>query len=145
MQAMSWLLRRPHPVVLREDSDEEVLAAHPRPQQRSDCLVGGPNAQRPCPYVSCRHHLYLEVNPTTGTIKLSFPDSEPWEIPATCSLDVADAHDADPEPTGTRLLKLEAVSQLLGLTRERIRQIEEGAVPKLKAVLRRRQIMEDGE
>lgn len=129
--------------MLREDSDEEVLAAHPRPLYRGDCLAGGRNAQRPCPYVSCRHHLYLEVNPTTGTIKLSFPDAEPWEIPQTCSLDVADAHDADPEPTGSRLLKLEAVSECLGLTRERIRQIEEGAIPKLKGSLKRRQIEED--
>ena len=37
----------------------------PRPQTRSDCQ-GGP---RPCPFVSCRHHLYLDVNPETGSIK----------------------------------------------------------------------------
>ena len=56
---------------------------------------------------------------------------------------VADAHDADPEPSGARLLKLEAVSQLLGLTRERIRQIEEAAAPKLRSSLKRQGVVED--
>src|SRR6185436_15449349 len=31
----------------------------PRPQTRKDCK----DAQRPCPWVSCKHHLYLDVNP----------------------------------------------------------------------------------
>ena len=45
---------------------------------------------RPCPFVSCSHHLYLDVNPETGAIKLNFPHLEVWEMAETCSLDVAD-------------------------------------------------------
>src|SRR4051812_43658731 len=30
-----------------------------RPLRRADCA----NGPRPCPLVSCRHHLYLDVNP----------------------------------------------------------------------------------
>lgn len=69
---------------------------------------------RPCPYVSCKYHLYLDVNPVTGTIRLNHRDREPWELEETCALDVADRGEAT----------LEEVGQLLDVTRERIRQIE---------------------
>lgn len=58
----------------------------PRPSTRSECKDG----PRPCPYVSCRHHLYLDVNPHNGSIKFNFPDKEVWELEQTCSLDVAE-------------------------------------------------------
>ena len=64
--------------------------------------------------MSCKHHLYLDVNPRTGTIKLNFPDLEPWELEHTCALDVAD----DGGHT------LEEVGDITNLTRERIRQLE---------------------
>ena len=57
-----------------------------RPRSRADC-AGGP---RPCLFISCKHHLYLDVNPGTGSIKLNFPDKEIWELNETCALDVAD-------------------------------------------------------
>src|SRR5207237_7138764 len=41
-----------------------------RPTSRGACKED----VRPCPYVSCKHHLYLDVNPETGSIKLNFPD-----------------------------------------------------------------------
>lgn len=88
-----------------------------RPRTRRDC-VDGP---RPCPFVACRHHLYLDVSPSTGTIKLNFPQLELWELAETCALDVADA---GPQP-------LDRVSGLLNVTRERIRQIEALALVKL--------------
>jgi hypothetical protein len=56
-----------------------------RPRTRGDCADG----IRPCPWVSCRHHLYLEVR-RTGFIALNFPDLEPGDMKETCSLDVAD-------------------------------------------------------
>jgi hypothetical protein len=36
----------------------------PRPAARGECAC----AERPCPWVSCKHHLYLDVNPETGSI-----------------------------------------------------------------------------
>src|SRR5689334_2425671 len=33
-----------------------------RPMKRSECRGG----HRPCPFVSCAHHLYLDENETTG-------------------------------------------------------------------------------
>ena len=79
---------------------------------------------RPCPYVSCKHHLYLDVNPETGSIKLNFPDLEVWEMAETCSLDVADKGG----------ITLEEVGEILNLTRERIRQVEVRGLLKLKMV-----------
>jgi len=57
-----------------------------RPKTRAECLDGA----RPCPFVSCQHHLFLDVSPRTGAIKLNFPDLEVWEMTETCALDVAD-------------------------------------------------------
>jgi len=88
------------------------LAVMPRelPETRGDCVTG----PRPCPYVSCKHHLYLDVSPRTGTIKLNFPDLEVWELKHSCSLDVAQAGG----------VRLEDIGELLNITRERARQIE---------------------
>jgi hypothetical protein len=89
-----------------------------RPRTRAECLQDA----RPCPWVSCQHHLYLDVNPETGSIKLNYPDLEPWELAETCSLDVADRGG----------MALEAVGEVMNLTRERIRQIEVRGLLKLR-------------
>src|SRR5437870_6077182 len=57
-----------------------------RPTVRGDCVEG----ERPCPYVSCKYNLYVDVNPRTGSVKMNFPDKELWELAETCALDVAD-------------------------------------------------------
>lgn len=89
-----------------------------RPRTRGECR-GDP---RPCPWVACKHHLYLDVNEETGSIKLNFPDLEPWELQHTCALDVA-------ERGG---ITLEEVGEITNLTRERIRQLEVRGLLKLK-------------
>ena len=90
-----------------------------RPMVRSECREG----VRPCPFVACKHHLYLDVNPTTGSIKINFPDMEVWEMSETCALDIA-------ERGG---LTLEEVGAIMNLTRERIRQVEVAGLEKLQA------------
>lgn len=89
------------------------------PRSRPECRDG----PRPCPYVSCKHHLYLDVMPHTGAIKMNFPDLEVWQLDETCVLDVADRG-------GTIL---EEVGALMNLTRERARQLEVTAIEKLRA------------
>ncbi|HNN53559.1 MAG TPA: sigma factor-like helix-turn-helix DNA-binding protein [Pseudomonadota bacterium] len=91
-----------------------------RPKTRAECLDG----PRPCPWVSCKHHLFLDVNPETGSIKLNFPDKELTEMRETCALDVADRGG----------ITLEEVGAILNLTRERIRQVEVRGLLKLRAV-----------
>jgi hypothetical protein len=91
-----------------ELGDDADLVAD-RPRTRAECPT-----QRPCPFVGCKHHLYLDVDPETGSIKLNFPDLEPEEIEHSCALDAADrgAH------------TLEAVAEKMNITRERCRQVE---------------------
>jgi hypothetical protein len=90
----------------------------PRPTSRAECR----QELRPCPWVACKHHLYLDINPETGSIKINFPDLEPWELKHTCALDVA-------ERGG---ITLEEVGEIMNLTRERIRQVEVRGLLKLK-------------
>lgn len=90
-----------------------------RPVTRGDC-----GQARPCPFVSCSHHNYLDVNPLTGALKLNFPHLEVWEMPPgeSCSLDVADLGG----------LTLEEVGAIANVTRERIRQVQNRGLAKLK-------------
>lgn len=81
-----------------------------RPQNRLECVED----YRPCPWVSCPYHLYLDVNEVTGSIKFNFPELEPWELPQTCALDVANQGPST----------LDAIAYLMNLSRERVRQIE---------------------
>ncbi len=91
-----------------------------KPKTRAECIGG----ERPCPFVSCKHHLFLDVSAKTGAIKLNFPDLEVWEMTETCALDVADRG-------GTTL---EEVGAIMNLTRERIRQVEVKGLAKLEAL-----------
>lgn len=108
-------------------SDEAALSeetSYPadvrRPVTRGDCKTG----PRPCGFVSCSHHLYLDVNPETGVLKLNFPRLEVWEMPPgeSCSLDLADRGG----------ITLEEVGRVFGLTRERIRQVEVRGLAKIR-------------
>ncbi|AKU91112.1 DNA-binding protein AsgB [Vulgatibacter incomptus] len=99
---------------------EESALDDDRPRSRADCA----DAPRPCLFVSCKHHLYLDVNPETGSVKLNFPDKEVWELEETCALDVADRGG----------ITLEEVGVIMNLTRERIRQVESRGLHKLRVV-----------
>ncbi|MCA9633276.1 MAG: DNA-binding protein [Myxococcales bacterium] len=90
------------------------------PATRADCEHG----ERPCPYVSCRHHLYLDVTPA-GSLKLNFPDKQPHELEYSCVLDLA---------TGERAL--EEIAMVMNVTRERIRQLEERLLRVLEGRMR---------
>ena len=90
----------------------------PRPMTRGECK----QEEGPCPWVSCKHHLYLDVNPETGSIKLNFPDVEVWDMKNTCALEVS-------EKNG---ITLEEVGEIMNLTRERVRQVEVRGLLKLR-------------
>ena len=87
--------------------DDEPVDHEPgRPKLRSDCA----HVPRPCPYITCRYHLWSEVSRRREEL----PDD-------SCVLDLAE--------TGPRTL--DEVGDLLGVTRERIRQIQARALRKL--------------
>ena len=112
-------LRVPKKLRMIVDYPEDVV----RPKTRAQCM----GFDRPCPFVSCRHHLFLDVS-EKGGLKLNFPQLEPGDLLVSCSLDVAE----------DGLSKLEDAGALMNLTRERVRQIEVVALRKLelKRVLR---------
>lgn len=88
-----------------------------RPKTRADCA----GVARPCPYVGCRHNLYLDAK-GNQSLRFNFPDLEPWEMPSdrSCVLDIV-------EQQGP--LTLEETGAALNMTRERARQIQVAAWP----------------
>jgi hypothetical protein len=94
------------------------ITSYQKPKNRSECL----KLKRPCLFVSCKYHLFLDVNPDTKSIKFNFPGKEVWELKETCALDVADKGG----------VTLEEVGAIMNLTRERIRQVEMRALQKLR-------------
>jgi hypothetical protein len=85
------------------------------------CRIQARAMARPCPFVSCKHNLYLDVNPETGAVKMNFPDLDPDQMSESCALDVADRGYAT----------LEEVGKAMNFTRERTRQVEVLALRKV--------------
>ena len=102
---------------LAEQEEEVRLAESDRPRMREDCMGG----QRPCPWVGCRYHLYLDVNPGAGSIRYNFPGLEVGQLPVSCSLDVADAGS----------LVAEEVAVLLNITRQGVGFIVDRALDEI--------------
>lgn len=81
-----------------------------RPASRGECMP----LERPCPFVACRHHLFLEVKPC-GSISFPFgKDLSALEtMPQTCALDAAE-QGAWP---------IDDVAEALRLSRNGVRQL----------------------
>lgn len=129
-----------------------------RPEKRGACM----NGLRPCPWIGCRYHLIWETAEAAqmwgrypgwslplGRSQARVWGKERWgderivdylmHMPETCVLDVADEGG----------VTLETVAQIMGITKERVRQIEGGdsgrggktgiakiaALPRLRAML----------
>lgn len=89
-----------------------------RPRVRAECP-----SYRPCPYVSCRYHLYLDVT-RRGRLRLNFPKTSVPELEISCALDLAEK--------GPKTL--EQIGHIMGgISRERVRQIEQAALNALRA------------
>lgn len=104
---------------LSDDERQQMVSTpdHPRPATRAECMPGGEHHYRPCPFVGCRHHLFIDVT-VHGTLKLNHAERDLMDLEETCSLDVA--------ALGPNTL--EEVGSALNITRERTRQIEVKAV-----------------
>jgi hypothetical protein len=106
--------------------------APPRPTRRSECVDG----ERPCPWVSCRHHLAIDVQ-QSGSLTLYVPVDDDGEaalegMTESCSLDVADRGEHT----------LEEIGEILGCTRENVRQRVDRALARFAA---RRALVARGE
>jgi hypothetical protein len=115
-------------------ADEADTREHTdRPRTYGECIeraLGTPT--QPCWYLRCRHNLLIDVEPTTGAYKITWPHladgaygDEYRSLPEhTCALRVA-------EQGG---MTLDEIGSVINLTRERVRQIETKALYKLRAL-----------
>lgn len=119
-----------------EDLSEELaMLDQRRPKTRADChptrqaLVahlpaGHPYREHaPCPFVSCRHHLHLDVHDRgdlAGVIE--FRPAEHVSIEHTCALDVADKGG----------LRREEMPGVLGVSEDRTRDFEQKLYRRLR-------------
>ena len=101
------------------DAGHQIESPEERfPRSRGEC-VDGP---RPCPWVRCRHHLYLDFAPDTGSLTFNFPALEVDDLVESCALDVASEGPATCEQIGA----------LLGVSKQAIQVVESKALAKLE-------------
>ena len=117
-RARTISIRRLSKAELNRGREQYPESDYWKPRSRSECK----DMERPCPFVSCKYHLYIDVHPVRGSIKLNFPDIEIWEMTETCALDVADRGG----------ITLEEVGEIMNLTRERVRQVETAGLARLQ-------------
>ena len=84
---------------------------------RDVCRTG----PRPCPHARCRHHLGFDIN-ERGNLR----EVPGWKTRISCSLDIAEAGGG---------VQLKEIGDLLGVTRERARQLEVSALFRLHQIL----------
>lgn len=92
-----------------------------KPKIRKDCE----NVPRPCPFVSCRYNIFLDVNSQSGNIKNVFNEfKDPIYMTFNnCVLDIVEKHGC---------MTLEDIGKIMNITRERVRQICDASVRKIR-------------
>lgn len=103
--------------------DAEWSIEFVRPKRVAECPPGPY-----CPFVGCQFHLYLDVNPETGNITYNHPGLNVWELEECCVLKALEKKLGTHEDGYT----LEEVGRFMGLTRERVRQIEEEWIDRVR-------------
>lgn len=92
-----------------------------RPTVRSECM----SIPRPCPFVSCKYHLYLDVSLKTGSIQMNFPHLDVHELAHSCALDEADMYGG---------LTKEEVAERMNLTKQAVHLVERNALSRIRNV-----------
>lgn len=94
-----------------------------RPITRKDCALGS----RPCPYVSCKHHMVWFFPEEFWRKSDDEVVEKIFTLPYSCVLDVIDVN---------RECILEDIGFFTELSRERVRQLLDGAGKKWGAIAR---------
>ena len=98
-----------------------INAENPRPKTVAECEDMGTEFN-PCPFVSCKWHLYLEVT-DKGHLRHNFPGKELWELPHTCLLKAVESGQIEDNVD---------VGRHMNVHRSRVQQLLKSALPKLK-------------
>ena len=107
-----------------EPIDFLVLDEHRAFARQGGCAEG----VRPCPFVSCRHNLFLDVD-AGGNVVLNFPEGVgPEDVPPeeSCSIDVA--------MRGGK--EVGEIARLLTTTEEEVEEAIERGAPKMRDAMR---------
>ena len=105
-----------------DSSEVKKLLDMIRPKTYEDCLeVGWGTKENPCPFVGCKNHLFLEIN-ELGELKFPHKKKDFDEIDETC---LNRAIENGP-------LDFQQITNLIGVVRERARQIKNEAKEKIK-------------
>jgi len=119
--------------VMRADHADTEGYDEPIPSTYGECLSRALGTlTQPCWYLRCRYNLLLDIDPRSGSYKVTWPDltsgaygDEYHALPAhTCALHEA-AHGG---------LTVHELGLMLNLTRERVRQIETKALHALRGL-----------
>lgn len=94
-----------------------------RPKTRAEC------PDLPCPFVACRYHLMLDLD-FHGNIIFNYEDIT--EMKYTCTFEFIEKMSSVNGAMYSRNYTLNQISEVMKVTRERIRQIEALALSKLK-------------
>lgn len=116
-------LFRPAPPSPEEKAEAALLPS--LPESVLSCPPDGP-----CPWVTCRHHLWADVT-GNGNIRITFPDIAPEDMEEPCSLRIASRGG----------VTLEELGRFLNVTRERARQLEMSALERFRRLMK----MEDSD
>lgn len=119
-----------------------------RPKVYGDC-IGRP---LPCPWVACKYHTLIDVSPKTGTITINSATGArkpgrrhlpTWATKTDHSEaridEIVEVLEASADSCvlhivrGDKASTLEVIGEVLNVSRERIRQIEERALMQLRA------------
>lgn len=130
---------RPSPEIIADPT--AIYLVRIRPETRGDCLAGGVNEERPCPWVSCDNHMAH-----------AFPDlmndpefSVSW-LDHTCVLDIIDGAYTGPRD-GDEGLTAASISRVLYTDRKEIDQLLRRGIEKMRAEMPEAYVddIEDGE
>ncbi len=115
----------------QDASLEEASFHHHMPKTYGECPKTGP-----CPWVRCRHHRYLDVDPKSGALRLNFPKLDVMELDEPCTLRLAEraAKQDRLESEDVSGFSFEEIGGLLNCNAEAVRQT---VIHGLKKVQRR--------
>lgn len=109
----------------RDETDRDIAILESagvfRPRTFGECEPG------PCGYVSCRHHLKLDVDEITHVVRDNFPGVDVDEMDETCSLRVANAVAGNSET-----LTLEEVGERMNISMQWVQILERDAARKFR-------------
>jgi hypothetical protein len=106
------------PLTQGEVATGKKYKQHRRPKTRAECVA----VPRPCPFIGCVHHLYLDKT-KTGRLIVNFPDQDVLDLKHSCVLDVVDQYGP---------MRLNEIGTILNVTQERVRQIVSTALKKAR-------------